>query len=190
MRRCLAVLVVLATAAPARADDAPPPAPVLVPDVCPLDRCAFGTWTATKPLTAYAAQGQATKVAFTLKPGQRFLALKGNVHTFKPAKLRIHETFTWPPGSKNPFERYTAGSVMWVLAPRGDKYLDVWYRGRRRGIRAAVGKGRWFMPGRDLAQELEAGDWTWWVEVEGPGKKRGWLTFPNLEVDGIKELVR
>lgn len=168
----------------------PPPAPLLVPDICPLSDCIFGPWTASAALTAYAREGQASRVSFRLRPGERFTALTGNLHVQRPAKLRVAETFVWPPFSQNPFERYTRGSVLWVLAPRGDRWLDVWYRGRRRGIRAAVGRGAWYMPGRDQLQELEPGIWTWWVKVQRADRRQGWLMFPDIRVAGIRELAR
>ena len=190
----LAALALVATApfapAPAGAADVPPPMPTRVLDVCPLADCIYGPWTATAPLPAHAQEGRPGRPAFTLRKGERFVALTGNLHVQRPAKLRVAETFQWPPFSRNPFDRYTRGSVLWVMAPRGDRWLDVWYRGRRRGIRAAVGRGAWFMPGRDQLQELEPGIWTWWVKVERANKQVGWLMFPDLRVAGIRELAR
>ena len=186
----LLALLALLIAFPVAAADVPPPAPLRVPDVCPLADCIFGRWTATAPHAAYAREGQPGPIAFRLRAGERFTALTGNLHVQRPAKLRVAETFVWPPFSKNPFDRYTRGSVLWVMSPRGGRWSDVWYRGRRRTISASIGRVSWFMPGRDQLQELEPGVWTWWVKVQRADKRQGWLRFPDLRVAGIQELAR
>lgn len=184
----LATLGLAGLVAPAARADDPPPLPFLVKDVCPADHCAFGTWVAAKAMTAYAFEGNYTRPAFTVAAGERFLALGGNLHTFRPGKALVRETFADPPESRNPFDRFAKDSYILLLAPRGGGYYDVWYHNRRRGVRLSMAEHRYFMPGRDQVELVEPATWTWWVLIKNRAGRTGWLGFPGIVTGEIKGL--
>lgn len=180
----------IAVASPTIGGDVAPPLPMRIENICPADSCYFGNWVAARPIVAFKAEGDVRNKVFTIQAGEGFLALTGHLHTFKPAKAQIMESFSDPPDSHNPFYRFAKGSYVYILAPRGDDFYDVWYHGRRRGAKFPMAKAKYFMPGRDMAKLLEDGRWNWWVLARNGTGKLGWLRFPGIltgEVQGLGE---
>jgi hypothetical protein len=189
MRRLFGILVLAAAALPASADELPP-LPFIIKDICPTSRCAYGTWIAARDLTAYQFEGNLTRPAFKLAPNERFLALTGNIHTFKPGKALVMETFTDPPESRNPYDRFQKDSWVFLLAPRGEGYYEVWIHGRHRGVKLPMAESAYFMPGRDQVKLVERGTWTWWVYVKNRAGQKGWLSFPGIVTSDVKGLQK
>jgi hypothetical protein len=191
MARIVRLALVFATcglvALPALADDWPP-LPFITKDICPADHCAFGSWVAARPMVAYASEGNTRTTAFFLAPGERFMAIGGNLHTLKPGKAQIMESFTDPPGSKNPNDKFAKDTYMFLLAPRGEDFYEVWYHNRRRGVKLAMADNRYYMPGRDLVKLLEPATWTWWVFIKNKQGQKGWLSFPGIVTGEVKGL--
>jgi hypothetical protein len=48
-------------------------------DVCPWEGCNFGRWIADKPITAYAVEGEPTRVAFEIAQDEGYVAETGNM---------------------------------------------------------------------------------------------------------------
>ncbi len=167
-----------------------PPMPIRIENICPADDCFFGTWTVARPITAFAAEGDTKRAVFKLAPGEQFMAMTGHLHVLEASKAQITETFSDPPDSKNPFYQFYAGNFVFILAPRGNGFYDVWYNGRRRGASFPMAPAKFHMPGRDRVKVLKEGKWLWWVMAKNKAGKIGWLRFPGIVTGEIVELKK
>lgn len=188
MRLAAATLLLAGPAMAATSDG--PPMPMRIENICPADDCFFGHWTVLKPMVGYAKEGQTKNVVFNVKAGEQVLAMAGHLHILEAGKAQVGETFIDPPDATDAKFRFFAGNYLYILAPRGNDFYDVWYNGRRRGASFLMAPSKYFMPGRDRVKLIKNGRWIWWVMAKTKAGKIGWLRFPNIITSDIKELKK
>ena len=173
------VLALLAASAAAAADRAAPRAPHVTRDVCPFEGCAYGTWVARSRLTAYAAEGDTSKIAFAVKPGERVTAVRGNVHVVKLGVVAVTAPIEVAAG-----RMLHTGDSVYVLSYRGDSRYDVWHDGRLMTLEAF-----WepLAPAARVAGVVRARpEMMWWVLIKTRAGRQGWLRLRNMAEHGFE----
>ena len=172
-------LAVLVASAGAAADRAEPRAPHVTRNVCPSEGCAYGTWIARSRLTAYAAEGDTSKIAFPVRPGERFTALRGNVHALKLGVIAVTAPVEGATG-----HRLRPGDRAYVLSYRGEGRYDLWHAGRLMTLEAfwepLAANGRVAGVMRTRPQLM------WWVLIKTKGGRQGWLRLRNVAEHGFE----
>jgi hypothetical protein len=175
------LLVLAGEAAPAA--DSPPPVPFIDRDLCPFESgCNFrDDWVAGSPLTAYATEGVATRVAFRIAPGEPFAALRADMYVTRPGIVVVtvsHEAGCEPPDCAEAGFRH--GEVVYVLSYRGEGSYLISHRGRLRVVEAFWNDN----PPRHAVLR-EAPVMFWWVLVRNRAGREGWLRLKNTAEVGI-----
>jgi hypothetical protein len=173
------VLAAGTVAAVAQAAPGEPRAPYVQKNVCPFERCAYGIWIARSRLKAYAAEGDTSKAAFHIQPGERVHALRGNVHVVKLGVLSVTAPVEIVAG-----RMLRNGDRLHVLAYRGEGVYDVWYEGRLLSVEA------FWAPLASAARVAGVlttrPEMLWWVLVKNRGGRQGWLRLRNLAEHGFE----
>lgn len=147
--------------------------------VCPFECCTYRDWSTMVAVPVYVAEGDSSKVAFSLEAGQGFTAQTGNVHV-RPLGLAVmRDTATLvhvhPPGPL----KLAKGDSMEVISPVGEGYYRVRYRGT-----VYEAPGIWEMglepSGRLPAKLVRRPKWTWWVRIRTQDGREGWINMNPL----------
>ncbi len=144
-----------------------PKTPYIQHDVCPFECCQYGEWIARSELTALQKEDSKSDVAFTIRPGEKFTALSGNVHVVKLGAVVL----------KKSFGDYVKGDKVYLLSYRGEGVYDIWYKGK---------KGQsddYLWENGDVLGDPEI---VWWVYVINKDGKKGWLKLKNISKSGFK----
>lgn len=178
-RSALAVALLLALAAPARAA-APPAGPptthgiYVAQGACPFEGCSFASyWRATARVAVYAAPGS-TSVRGWIAPGEDVRALAGQ-YWLTPLRGVV----------RKPTGRFRKGEVVWRLEPQGEGVFTVWRRGAPLD---------WTIPDDDsgavawdrLAKSAPPD--VWWVRVRRANGAEGWLRDPVRSFECLDQL--
>lgn len=148
-------------------------------DVCPFEGCAYGTWVARSRLTAYAAEGDTSKIAFAVKPGERVTAVRGNVHVVKLGVVAVTAPIEAVAG-----RMLHKGDSVYVLSYRGDSRYDVWHDGRLMTLEAFWGP---LAPAARVAGVVKARpEMMWWVLIKTRAGRQGWLRLRNMAEHGFE----
>ncbi|MBI3105084.1 MAG: hypothetical protein HYY95_05845 [Candidatus Rokubacteria bacterium] len=148
-------------------------------DVCPFEGCAYGTWVARSRLTAYAAEGDTSKIAFAVKPGERVTAVRGNVHVVKLGVVAVTAPIEAAAG-----QTLRPGDRAYVLSYRGEGRYDVWHAGRLMTLEpfwepvAANGRVAGILRARP--------EMMWWVLIKTKSGRQGWLRLRNMAEHGFE----
>ncbi len=143
--------------------------PYIQHDICPFECCQYGEWIAGTKLEAYKKEGEISSVAFIIKPGEHFYAIRGNVHIIKPGVAVV----------KKSFGMFTVGDIIYILSYEGEGVYDLWYKGKELDL-----------DNQDLLWENS--DWksspemVWWVLVKNGQGKEGWLMLRNRGDGGFQ----
>lgn len=151
----------------AQAADAPPQVPYIQQDVCPFECCLYGKWIAKGALTVYKKEGGNSSVAFTIKPGEEFHSIRGNVHIVKLGIVALEKSF----------DGFAKGDKVYVLSYRGEGVYDLWHKGK------GFESNDQFWANGVLTQSPEM---IWWVLVRNKDGKQGWLKLKNISENGFK----
>jgi hypothetical protein len=148
------------------AQDSRPQVPFIQLGICPSEGCQFGTkGMARSSLKAYKKEGDTTAIAFTIKAGEKFTAIGGNVHVVQLGKLVLEKSF----------DNYVKGDTVYILSYEGEGAYDLWYKGKVLSANY-----------NNLDRVWENGkvlNWpicVWWVWVENKSGKQGWLKVENI----------
>ena len=153
------------------ARDERPEVPFIQRDVCPFECCQFGRWTARSPLKAHEKEDDNAAIAFTIKPDEEFIALRGNVHIMKSGVLILEESAG----------NFSKGDKVYILSYRGEGDYDLWY------------KGKMLAPDSDDLSKVLANsklvnspEFVWWVMIKNKDGKEGWLRLKNITDMGFQ----
>ncbi len=153
------------------AQDTRPNVPYVQRDICPFECCQYGQWTARSPLKVYKQEGDSSVIAFTIKPGEQFTALRGNVHITKLGISIIRKSF----------DQFIAGDKVYILSYRGEGAYDLWYKGKEIDLDLNKLEELW-----TNSESLQEPKMTWWVLIETKHGKRGWLKLINISEGGFR----
>jgi hypothetical protein len=153
------------------AQDKQPKIPFIQHDVCPFECCQFGKWTAKSLLKAHEEENDNAGIAFTIKPGEEFSALRGNVHITKLGKLVIEK----------PFGSFVKDDNVYVLSYRGEGFYDLWYKGKILNLDSDNLDKVW-----SNSSLVNYPNFTWWVLVRNKEGKQGWLRLRNITDSGFQ----
>jgi hypothetical protein len=164
LRLFWSVLTVLACAGPAWAQ-APPKPPHIRRDVCPLECCSLGAWTARAPLQTYTTEGSFHSKAYLIHPGEAFTAVKGDLRTLQFGFVTVLR-----PVEKQK-QKFDPGDVLYILSYQAYDYF-LWRRGRTLatvdfwGASGAEGNGILYKQEPVMV---------WWVQVRNSQGQAAWL---------------
>ncbi len=156
------------------AQDDKPNVPYIQNNVCPFECCQYGKWIAKSRLKAYKTEGDSSTIAFTIKPGEQFTAIKGNVHVVKLGIVVITESF----------DIFSKGDNVFVLSYKGEGFYDVWYKGKvLKDIEQFWPDELSKQTGKSRSKQLP--EMIWWVLVKNEAGKQGWLMLKNISNNGF-----
>ncbi len=157
--------------------------PYIQKKVCPFECCQFGKWISKSPLKVYANEGDATRVSFTIAPGDSFIAVTGNVHMMRPGIVVVTK----------PVAPFSPGDTLYTLAYRGEGFIDVWHRGKLENIEMfwgpmsessspAIKSPRGSRYSGVLVSKPHM---IWWVQITCRDGRSGWLKLVNTSDSGF-----
>ena len=161
--------IILLLSVTSHAQDERPETPYIQYNVCPFECCQFGTWTARSLLKAHKREDDNTAIAFTIKPGEKFIALEGNVHIVKLGMLILEKTVG----------NFIKGDKIYILTYRGEGFYDLWYKGEVLDLEAENLDKVWAN-----SKIVNYPEFIWWVLVKNKDGKQGWLRLKNNMSDG------
>jgi hypothetical protein len=171
------------------------PAGTLVREgACPFECCIYRDWTARSVIPLYADERGAVLLPDTLRPGETFTALGGNVHITGIRLLIVVDTLI---ADGIPFriarEReidappyWFPGDTLVMLDHVGEGSYNVWHEGRiaQIGYRWVV-RAEFEPGGRNGAYAIGTHATEWWIHVRRQTGTTGWYRYtPGLDVDG------
>lgn len=184
MRRRLALLLLgfsAAVWAAGTAAPAPPKAPFVRKEVCPLECCTFGSWTARVPLQAYQRAVANGPKAFALRPGESFQAISGDLQTLQLGFVMVLRPF------QKQGKRFEPGDIFYILSYQAWDYL-IWQRGQVLGVPAFWGTFGGD-PDRETALLKAEPTMVWWVQVRNSAGQTGWIPLQlKRSADGMAVL--
>lgn len=141
-----------------------PEVPYVQKNICPFECCQYGKWTAKCILTAYKYEGDIQKVAYTLKPGEEFMALTGNVHIKELGIAMVTESF----------DSFKENDVVFVLSYKGQGRYDIWSKGEvKHDIVLFWSDKNLFPPGPVVMKQPPK--MFWWVLIQNRRGEEAWL---------------
>jgi hypothetical protein len=144
---------------------APPKAPFIRTAACPLECCAYGTWTARVPLQAYQRAARTAPKAFSIGTGETFQAEGGDLWTEQLGFVMVLRPF------QKQGRRFEPGDIFYILSYQAWDYL-IWQRGQVLGVPAFWGTGD---PDRETALLKAEPAMVWWVRVKNAAGVTGWI---------------
>ncbi|MBI5204854.1 MAG: hypothetical protein HZA11_08055 [Nitrospirae bacterium] len=151
-----------------------PNVPYIQKNVCPFECCQYGKWIAKSQLKAYKRESDSSTIAFTIKPGEQFTAIKGNVHIIKLGVVVITESF----------DVFSKGDNVFVLSYKGEGFYDVWYKGKvLKNIEQFWPDELSKLTGKGRLKQLQK--MIWWVLVKNEAGRQGWLMLKNISNNGF-----
>lgn len=153
--------------------------PTIVKKTFPFEGGLLGQWTAKARLIAYQSEGNNSKIKFTVKPGEDFIAIVSNVHVDKVGIVKVNECLIPQLGNGSPNKKFflarglKKGDIIGVICYAGEGFCYVWLKGRLGCIDMSwvednpkLKKGEWVR---------RLGKWTLWVKIKNQQNKIGWL---------------
>jgi hypothetical protein len=173
---CVGLIRMPAVSAQQSRRNPPPPLPWIDTDACPGEVCDYGEWAACTRVVVRTEKRLDAPVAFTLKPGERFTAVTGEVRVDRAGLVVFHDTLTHIPEPADANQdtihvgpsdtlyllNYIGEGVgVWWLHARADTGVLGWWGGTKKGRPE---------PGILLRKAKEV----WWVRVRNRAGKEGW----------------
>ncbi len=149
------------------AKNAKPKPPRIQHDICPFECCQYGRWKARSPLIAYRREGDDSSMFFTIRTGEEFTAISGNVHIEKLGIIIINKAFGM----------FHKGDEIYVLSYRGEGEYDLWFNGEELRNTAEV----W-----SHGTLKQSPTFIWWVAIINKDGQQGWLRFRNISDSGFE----
>jgi len=167
----LLVALICLLSALSNAQNEHPQVPYIQHDICPFECCQYGTWIAKSYLNAYKKEGDNAAIAFTIKPGEKFSAISGNVHIIKLGIITINKTAN----------TFTKGDKVYILSYRGEGAYDLWYKGKILDLDLDSMDKIW-----SNGTLIQMPKFVWWVFVKNKVGKQGWLRLKNITDSGFQ----
>ena len=119
-------------------------------------------------------EGDSSAIAFTIKPGEQFTAIKGNVHVVKLGVVVITE----------PFDAFSKDDNIFVLSYKGEGFYDIWYKGK---VLSDIEQFWIDKSSKSSSKALlkQPPQIVWWVLVKNKDGKQGWLMLQNISNNGF-----
>lgn len=159
--------ILLSVTVTTHAQSARPKLPFIQHDICPFECCQYGKWTARSILKAFNKEGDDSTVSFTIRPGEAFTAISGNVHIQQFGIIVINKSFG----------KFKKGDEVYVLSYRGEGEYDLWFNGKELNDTEEVWSNG------TLQQSPE---FIWWVSIIDKDGRQGWLKFKNISDSGFQ----
>jgi hypothetical protein len=174
---CLGVIGLRGVSGQQSRRNPPPPLPWIALDACPGEVCEFGKWAACTTVVVRTTKRLDAPVAFTLRPGERFTAVTGEVRVARAGLVVFHDTLTHiaEAGDENQDTFHVGPSdTLYVLNYIGEG-VGVWWL----HAQADTGVLGWWggtkksgpEPGILVRKTKEV----WWVRVRNRAGKEGWV---------------
>jgi hypothetical protein len=161
---------------------APPPRlPEAEPGAMPRWADRYGAWTAKAETPVYADERDTSRLAFTLRPGDRVEALTGTMHTLAYGHIRFFQGGeVYRPGSDEPIKLWPFEEVV-LLERVSEESWSAWVRGEPHEFVMSACDGGWHT-------ELELPVQAWWVQLRDGRGRTGWTPVTTRDqFDGIRE---
>ena len=159
--------ILLLFSVPCYAINAKPKVPFIQRDICPFECCQYGKWTARSPLMAFKREGDDSNISFTIRTGEEFTAISGNVHIVKLGIIVINKAVGV----------FNKGDEIYILSYRGEGEYDLWFNGNKLRNTADV----WAHG--TLKQSPK---FIWWVAIINKDGQQGWLKIRNISNNGFQ----
>ncbi len=173
------------------------PLPYIIEGACPFECCTYGDWSAEERIPVYSSQGDTSQLLFHLENGVTFQALTGNVVVLETGLVGVHESYElygyYSPENnsylKKPIRQpVTAGDTLLVLNYLGEGEWNVWFQGniyQEDGMKWRFGRYPEDRPADEVPATLvKQPETEWWVKIETPEGKEGWILMKNAKVSG------
>lgn len=170
---------------PRPVNNTPPPMPWIQEGICPGRDCTFGQWTACSTIVATRDKRHNSPAVFTLRRGEEFTAMTGDVHVSKPGLVVFRGTFSTvlekqdAAGPVVTIIRFTPADTLYPLLNLADRQMVLWFHGA-----ADTGADFWrpdpavYRPDALRASKLiESPTTTWWIRIRNSGGQEGWAVY-------------
>lgn len=171
----LLIVLICSSSATSHAQNEPPQVPYIQRDICPFECCQYGKWIAKSPLKAYKKEGDGAAIAFTIEPGESFIAISGNVHIMKSGIITLNKTFN----------AFTKNDKVYILSYRGEGAYDLQYKGEMLDLDLDSMDKIW-----TNGSVIQLPEFVWWVLVKNKGGNLGWLRLKNISENGFRTYER
>lgn len=167
--------ILVSVLAPVRAALAQPTLPWVAEDVCPGERCQFGTRTVLEPVEFRAAPSDSAPVIGRLHSGDAVSIETGQMHVSKPGRA-VAEDSVKVFAADGATRWVPPGDTLFVLHYSSEGLFKIWYQ-------QSMFQVFWFwddpMMGAPHAEGpqgslVERGQREWWLQVRGRGGV-GWF---------------
>jgi hypothetical protein len=150
-------------------------------NVCPGEGCAYGRWTARKPVLVYDTLKAKRRVLARLRAGEKVIGVTGVVITFRPGVIRMSREL--------PNEQLKGGDTILTYAYRGEGESAVWFNGRYYpdfdiGF-TKLPDGDWCQGESCAATFVDMGKKVWWAEVKLKSGLIGWVDMDRADFAGV-----
>ncbi len=148
----------------------------LIPDsvlirrkACPFECCTYRDWKATHEIPVYKNELDRGAPIFTLRTGESFHALTGNVHITGIAVVAVRKKIQ----GDTPAHTLLPGDTVVILNSIGEGFFDVW---KKDGQVFEV-NGDWAGPPWQASPNRQLGNYEkeWWVHVRTFDGREGWM---------------
>lgn len=157
-----------------------PRAPFRVADSCPFEGgCAFGRWLACERLPVRRSPDAASSLAFHLRPGQHFQAVRAQMVVTRLGEATIEHPYDH---ARFGGASFPVGTRVVLLDYLGEGAYRVWAAGRYWAVEEFWQLGP---SPRAPGRKLRAPRMTWWVQVDDGTGRRGWLGLRNTVEDWL-----
>ncbi len=154
-------------------------------NVCPGEGCAYGHWTALKPVIIYDTWKQRRQAVAHLSLGEKVMGLTGVVITRQPGLIRVSRDL--------PALHLKRGDTILTYAHHGEGSSAVWFNGGYREdydisfTKRPDGSG---CGGEYCAATYEdLGNTIWWAKVKLASGRTGWVDMNQAHFDGTCALA-
>jgi len=172
-------------------EPAGPPMPYEDPGACPFEGCAYREWAANAAVRVLSARRDGSPVAFTVRRGERVMAMTGVVITKVPGRVEFRKAVDLPTSSG--VVHVEPGQSLYLLTYRGEGFTKAWFKGRLYddldGGAAFFGDRCERDPGSCAGTIVHRPVTVWWVQIRNEQGQAGWTSEPE-KFDGKSTVGR
>jgi len=145
-------------------------------EACPFECCKYGSWRAQADVPAFVSR-TSSRVAFTIRKGERVQAVTGVVTTRKTGLVVLSRAYTFSTGDGKEITVPAGGRVL-TLHPGGEGVGYFWYRG-------ATFDGELYADTVSPStpeyprEVLSLPKYEWWVKVRNAAGRVAWVRDPT-----------
>jgi hypothetical protein len=157
-------------------------APSRIENAFPYEGGQLGEWSSKKGLTAFKTEGDTSRVAFSLKAGEKFDALVSNIHVDQIGIIKVKDSVKIFVNDKSPEGRaleqrgLQKGDIIALISPAGEGYCYIWVNSKIATVDAYKLLDE---PPHRAEYIRKEGKWTLWVKVKNNRGAIGWIMLPS-----------